>query len=133
MLPQRLAAWVLGVFGVTGLALAALGLYGVLSYLVSRRTPEIGIRLALGATAGEVYRLILRRGMMLTAVGLTVGFVAALALTRLLSSYLIGIRPTDPTVLGGLSLLLGFVALLASYLPARRATRVDPIISLRAE
>jgi predicted permease len=133
VLPQRVAAWALGSFGFTGLVLAALGLYGVLSYLVSQRTREIGIRLALGATSWMVCRLVLRRGLGLTAGGLVLGLGAALGLTRLLSGLLIAVSPTDPVVLGGLSLLLSLVALLASVLPARRAARVDPAISLRSE
>jgi predicted permease len=133
VLPQRVAAWALGAFGLTGLVLAALGLYGVLSYLVSQRTREIGIRLALGATSWMVCRLVLRRGLGLTAIGLVLGLVAALGLTRMLSGLLIAVSPTDPVVLGGLSFLLSTVALFACAVPARRAARVDPAISLRSE
>jgi predicted permease len=133
VLPQRIGAWALGAFGLTGLLLAALGLYGVLSYLVTQRTREIGIRRALGATSWMVCRMVLRRGLGLTAIGLILGLLAALGFTRVLSGLLIGVSSTDPIVLGGLSLLLSLVAIVASVLPARRAALVDPAISLRSE
>jgi putative ABC transport system permease protein len=110
-----------------------LGLYGVLSYIVSQRLPELGIRRALGATTSDVYRLVLWHGMALTALGLALGLTAALGVTRLVSSFLVGVSPTDPIVLIGVSLLFGTVALVASLVPARRAAAVDPMIALRSE
>jgi predicted permease len=133
VLPQRLGAWVLGAFGATGLLLAALGLYGLLSYVVSQRTPELGIRRALGATTTDVYRLVVRQGMALTGIGLAVGLAGSLGVTRLVSGFLVGISPTDPIVLTAVSLLFALVALAACLLPARRAAAVDPMIALRSE
>ena len=113
------------------LALAAVGVYGVTSTIVSQRTHEIGVRMALGADRRTVLALVSGRSVLLAAAALGIGLGAALLLTRVLSSLLYGVSPTDPATLGGLSLLLAFVVLLASYVPARRATRIDPLEALR--
>jgi putative ABC transport system permease protein len=129
----RFRATLMGAFAGFALLLAVVGLYGVLAQLVVQRTPEIGIRMALGAQGRDVLFLIMKQGMLLTGIGAAVGLLAALALTRFLGSLLYGVQPNDPLILGGVSLALIFAALLAAYVPARRATRVNPIDSLRAE
>lgn len=130
---ERLIAWLLGAFAVVALALASLGLYGVLGYSVARRTSEIGLRLALGATRGAVLRAVLRQSLAVVAIGLAVGMPASLLLARPLSGLLYGVTPSDPTVLAGAAGCLVAVALAAAALPAWRAARVDPIIALRHE
>ncbi len=133
LFPQRLAATLIGAFGLLGLALAAVGIYGVLSFHVGQRTQEIGVRLALGAAAGDVVGMVLRQGLRLVAVGMAVGLAAALAATRLLTSLLHGVSATDPATFLAVPALLTAVALLASWLPARRAARVNPMTALRAD
>ena len=120
-------------FAVTALVLAALGLYALMAYVVLLRTHEIGIRVALGAHRSEILSLILREGLKLSLAGAVAGVIAALVATPLLASLLFGVRATDPWSFGAVALALVAVALSASYVPARRATKVDPIIALRAE
>ena len=115
------------------LALGVVGIYGVISYIVSQRTREIGIRMALGAGHREVSLMVLRQGMVLAGIGVAVGLVAAVGLTRLLSSVLYGVEATDPATFGAVAALLIMVALVASYLPALRASRTDPLVAIRFE
>jgi predicted permease len=129
----RMASTLTSLFGLTALFLAAIGLYGVMSQVVSRRTREIGIRMALGAGRDDVLRLMLKQGLWLSGLGLALGLLAALSLTRLLQTLLHGISTTDPLTFAAVSLLLALVALLACWIPARRATKVDPMIALRYE
>jgi ABC-type antimicrobial peptide transport system permease subunit len=129
----RLAATLFGVFGAIGLILAAVGLYGVMSYSVSRRTREIGIRMALGAQVAQVQRLIVRQGMILTTIAVALGLPAAFALARLFSSELYGVRSSDPTTFVAVPLFLTAIAFFACWLPSRRASRVDPQVVLRSE
>lgn len=133
MATARMASTLTSLFGVTALLLAAIGLYGVMSYAVSRRTREIGIRMALGAPQRSVMQLVLQQGLWLMSLGIALGLSAAVFLTRLLKSLLYGVGATDPLTFAGVALLLSVVALLACWIPARKATKVDPIIALRHE
>jgi predicted permease len=133
LLPQRMGAALIGVFGAVGLLLAAVGLYGILAYSVSQRTREIGVRIALGARAENVLAMVIRQGVLLLAIGLALGLVLAFAATRLLAGLLVDVSPTDPLTFVTVALILAATTLFASYLPARRATRVDPMVALRAE
>jgi ABC-type antimicrobial peptide transport system permease subunit len=126
-------AALVGAFGILAVALAAIGLYGVMSYAVGQRTREIGVRMALGAQRVDVLAMVLRQSMTLVAAGLAAGVLGALALTRLLREALYGLTPTDPKTYAGVSLLFVTVALAAAYLPARRAVRIDPVTALRHE
>jgi predicted permease len=129
--PQRLTAMLIGGFGLLAMALAAIGLYGVISYFVGQRTREIGIRLALGAQVGDVMKLVVKQGMALTLIGVSLGLIAAVAVTRLMTSLLFGVSPTDLLTYVVAAVLLVVVALLACWIPARRATKVDPMAALR--
>ena len=130
---QRFSVVLLGFFAAVAVALAGIGIYGVLSYLVGQRTQEIGVRMALGAERFDVLRLILRDGARMTLLGVGIGIVAALGLAQTMSKMLFGVRPTDPLTFSAVALLLCGIALLACYIPARRAMRVDPIVALRYE
>ncbi len=130
---QRFAMVLLGVFALIALVLSSVGIYGVMSYSVSQRTHEIGIRMALGARSGDVLQLIIKQGLMLTFSGMAVGLGAAFVVTRFMSFLLFAVSPTDPLTFASITALLGAVAMLACYLPARKATRVDPMIALRYE
>ena len=129
----RFRTALVGFFGLLAVGLAAIGLYGVLSYSVARRAREIGIRMALGARAGQVVGLVLAQGLGLAALGVGIGIAAALALTRVLARFLFDVTPTDSATFAGTAVLLAAVALLACWLPARRAARVNPIEALRTE
>jgi ABC-type antimicrobial peptide transport system permease subunit len=130
--PRRLAMLLLGVFASVALLLAVIGIYGVMAFSVAQRTQELGIRRALGAQPTDILRLVLRRGLALALAGIAIGAAGAFALTRILSSLLFHVTPTDPAAFLAIAGLFLLVALAASYLPARRATRIDPMSALRA-
>jgi putative ABC transport system permease protein len=129
----RFEMLLLGIFAAVALLLAAVGIYGVMSYAVSRRTHEIGIRVSLEASRADVVLLVIRQGTVLALIGSAVGILGALGLSRLMKSLLYGVKPIDPLIFCGVTILLMMVAMAASYLPARRAMRVDPMIALRYE
>jgi putative ABC transport system permease protein len=130
---ERLFARLLIFFGLLALLLAAIGLYGVMAYSVAQRTQEIGIRMALGAEARDVLRLVVRQGMVLAIVGIALGIGGAIGLTRFIRSLLFGVSATDPLTFALITAIIVAVALLACYVPARRAARVDPMVALRDE
>jgi len=130
---ERLVAMLSGFFGALAVLLAAAGLYGVTAYAGAQRRKETAIRIALGAQRGQVIRQVLRRGMTLTAIGLVIGLAGAAAVTRYVQTLLFGVTPLDPATFVSVPLILVSVAALASYLPARRTTNVEPIVALRAE
>jgi putative ABC transport system permease protein len=131
--PARMGAVLLGASGVMSLLLAAVGLYGVISFSVARRTREIGVRMALGAQYRNVLAMVLKEGMTLVGLGIALGVLGAVAATRLLASYLYDVSTLDATTFAAIPVGLAVVALLACYIPARRATRVDPMVALRHE
>lgn len=130
---ERIGLALVGTFAAIALVLATIGVYGVMAFMVSGRSREIGIRLALGARPGDVLRMILRDGACLTAAGVVIGLIAALALTRVMQTLLFEITPTDPVTFATFAALIALAAMLACFVPARRATRVDPVSALRAE
>ncbi|HSF44285.1 MAG TPA: FtsX-like permease family protein, partial [Thermoanaerobaculia bacterium] len=130
---RRLQLWLLGLFAGMALVLSAAGLYGVISYLVAQRTREIGVRLALGAQVRDVIGLVMRQGARLTGLGLAAGLLAALAFTRFLQSLLFEVSARDPLTYAAIAGLLALVALCATFIPARRASRVDPMVTIRTE
>lgn len=130
---RRMNLMVVGAFAVLALTLAAVGVYGVMAYTVSQRTREIAIRIALGASVSNVLKLVVGQGMALVGAGVMVGLIGAWALTRVIASLLFGVSPTDPVVFVAAPALLSAIALLACYVPARRATPIDPVVVLRCE
>jgi putative ABC transport system permease protein len=130
---RRFNVVLIGFFGVTALLLATAGVFGVMAYSVSRRTREIGVRVALGAGSGDALRMVLGEGMRTILIGVAFGIAGSLVLTRTVASLLFGVTATDPLTFGGVTLLLVVAALLACYIPARRATKVDPMVALRHE
>jgi len=131
--PQRFNMSLLGLFAALGLVLATVGIYGVIAYGVSQRTHEIGLRMALGAQARDVMKMVVRQGMTLAMIGVAAGLIASYALTRLMKTLLFGVSATDPLTFIVIALSLGLIALLACWIPARRAAKVDPMIALRCE
>lgn len=131
--PWRFYMQLMGLFAGMAVVLAAVGIYGLISYSVSERTHEIGLRIALGAQKADVLKLVVKQGVILTLVGVAIGLVSAIALTRLIANLLFGVTATDPVTFLSISLLLIGVAFLACYIPARRATKVDPMVALRCE
>jgi putative ABC transport system permease protein len=130
---RRLAGTLFGVFAAVAMFLAAIGLYGVLSYMVSQQTGEIAVRLALGATEGSILRTVLGRGLRLAVIGIAIGVVLAVVQTRLIANLLFGVTPFDPMTFALVPIALPAIAMLACYVPARRATRVDPLVALRSQ
>jgi ABC-type antimicrobial peptide transport system permease subunit len=131
--PRKFFALLIGVFAALGLLLAALGIYGVVSYSVTRQTQEIGIRMALGATAGRVQLSVMTKMLRLVVAGVAFGTLTSLLATKFIASLLYGTVPTDPATFAGTVLLLSVVAIAAGYIPARRASRIDPIVALRGQ
>jgi putative ABC transport system permease protein len=133
LVQERLIGTVSSFFGLLSLLLAAIGLYGILAYSVNQRTHEIGIRMALGAQRSAVLRMMLKQGITMVLIGLVLGLAASFAATRIVASYLFGVTPFDPVTFISAPILMLIVALLACFVPARRATKVDPLVALRYE
>ena len=131
--PRRFSALLMVIFGLVALALASIGLYGMLSYSVAQRTPEIGVRVALGAQRRDVLTMVIKQALRLALLGVVAGLVTSLALAQLLRNLLFGVAATDPLTFAVVALVLLAVAVLASFVPARRAARVDPMVALRYE
>ena len=131
--PRRVNMLLLGAFAILGLTLASVGIYGVVSYSVAHRTHEIGVRMALGADQAAVLKLVVRQGLSLALIGIAIGLAASFGITRLLQSLLFAVKPVDATTFLGAAVLWVAIALLACYIPARRATKVDPMVGLRYE
>jgi ABC-type antimicrobial peptide transport system permease subunit len=130
---RRMGAALLGIFGLLALVLAAVGIYGVMSYTSNQRRHEIGIRMAIGAPTGRILKMVLSQGMIITGIGIAVGLAGSLVLTRFASTLLFGVSAVDPLTFSGIAALLLLVSLAAVYVPARRATKVDPLIALQTE
>jgi ABC-type antimicrobial peptide transport system permease subunit len=130
---QRVASVLLALLGGLGVFLSAMGVYAVMAYAVSQRTHEFGVRLALGASEPDLLRLVVRQGLKLAALGVAAGLTASAVVTRLLAGFLFGVSPLDPLTLAGVPVFLTLVTVLACWLPARRAARVDPLVALRCE
>jgi ABC-type antimicrobial peptide transport system permease subunit len=130
---RRLQTWLMVAFALAALVLSAVGIYAILHFTVSQRSREFGVRIALGATRQDLFRLVVGQGLRLPAVGVAAGLVGAFAVSRLLEHLLFQVSPSDPTTFGGVGILLMAVALLACWIPARRATRIDPIAALRCD
>jgi len=131
--PTWFALSLISIFGIVALILASVGLYSVLAYIVRLRQLELGVRMTFGATPSRIFSLVIGRGLMLAAIGAALGVAVALSVTRLMQNLLVGVSPTDPTTFVSTAVLFLGIAFLASYIPARRATRVDPVVSLRWE
>jgi len=131
--PRRFQTSLLAMFSLLALVLAAIGIYGLLHFSVAQRTHDIGVRMALGASQSDVLRMVLREGSQLAVVGILAGLCGAAVVTRVLQNLLFGVKPSDPLTFAAVSILLGAVALLASFIPAQRATKVDPVVALRYE
>jgi putative ABC transport system permease protein len=130
---RRFALEILGIFAIVAFLLACVGIYGVMAYAISQRTGEIGLRMALGARRGDILRVVLNEAALIVIAGVGAGLLGSLLLTRFLQNLLFDIKPTDPLTFGALTILLAGVALLASFIPARRASRIDPLIAMRHE
>jgi ABC-type antimicrobial peptide transport system permease subunit len=133
LFPLHASVVAVGSFALLAMILAAIGIYGVMAYSVNQRTQEIGIRMALGARAADVWKMVLRQGVIITAIGILLGLLGAFELSQVVASLLSGVSPTDPLTFVLVSLVLAAVAMAASFIPARRATKVDPVIAIKTQ